>query len=129
MNLTRSITGAFAAMFWFASAGAFADEVSFTQAGFDNAISSGRPAVVYLHATWCPTCKVQKPIVDRLSTDPVLKQVTIFIADYDTEKQLRKNLKVTQQSTFVVFRKGHEVTRSTGQTAEPEIRSVIEKAL
>ena len=42
---------------------------------------------------------------------------------------LEKTLKVSQQSTFVVFKQGHEVTRSTGQTSEPAIRAVLEQAL
>jgi len=108
---------------------ASADEVPYSKAKFDQTIAAGEPAIVYLHATWCPTCRVQQPIVDRLSTDAHLKSVTIFLADYDTETALKKSLKITQQSTFVVFKHGHEVTRSTGQTQEPAIRATFEQAL
>ena len=99
------------------------------KAQFDRDIAEGKPTIVYLHATWCPTCRVQKPIVDRLSEDPKLKQVTIFVADFDKETALKKVLKVNQQSTFVVFKAGHEVARSTGQTQEPAIRETFDKAL
>jgi len=92
-------------------------------------VAAGQPAIVYLHATWCPTCRVQQPIVDRLSTDARLKSVTIFLADYDAETALKKTLNITQQSTFVVFKHGHEVARSTGQTQEQAIRATFEKAL
>ena len=109
--------------------GAMADEVPFNQAKFDQARAAGQPVVVYFHADWCPTCRVQQPIVARLAVEPQLKAVTIFEADYDTETALEKTLKLTQQSTFVVFRQGHEVTRSTGQTAEPAIRATLLKAL
>ncbi|TDY27097.1 thiol-disulfide isomerase/thioredoxin [Paraburkholderia sp. BL6665CI2N2] len=129
MNRMRFVKHIVGAALLAASATAFAGEVPFTQASFDQTVSSGRPAVVYLHASWCPTCRVQKPIVDRLSADPKLKQVTIFIADYDAETKLKRELKVTQQSTFVVFRNGHEVARSTGQTQEAAIRTVFEQAL
>lgn len=108
---------------------AFADEVPFTQARFEHTIAAGEPAVVYLHATWCPTCRVQKPIVDRLAAEPSLKPVTIFVADYDTETALKRALKITQQSTFVVFKQGHEVARSTGQTQEQAIRATFDQAL
>ncbi|WP_430390792.1 thioredoxin family protein [Dyella sp. 20L07] len=108
---------------------AAADEVPFNQAQYQQAVAAGKPVVVYLHADWCPTCRAQKPIVDRLSTDQHLKNVTIFVADFDTETALEKSLKVTQQSTFVVFKNGHEVTRSTGQTAEGAIRATLEQAL
>ena len=111
------------------SGAALAGEVPFTQARFDQAMAAGTPTVVYLHATWCPTCKVQQPIVDRLSSDPQFKAVTILEADYDKEVALKKDLKVTQQSTFVVFQHGHEVTRSTGQTQEAAIRATFARAL
>jgi hypothetical protein len=36
---------------------------------------------------------------------------------------------VSQQSTFVVFKGGKEVTRSTGQTTRPGIEAVFAQAL
>jgi thioredoxin 1 len=108
---------------------AFAGEQPFNQAQFDRLNADGKPAVVYFHATWCPTCKVQQPIVDRLATSPEMKGVTIFMADYDKEVALKRTLKVTQQSTFVVFKGGHEVARSTGQTREQDIKNTFAKAL
>lgn len=106
-----------------------ADEVPFNQAQYEKTVAAGKPAVVYLHADWCPTCRAQQPIVDKLSKEPGLKNVTIFVADFDKETALEKSLKVTQQSTFVVFKQGHEVTRSTGQTDEKAIRATLEQAL
>jgi thiol-disulfide isomerase/thioredoxin len=119
-------------MVWFFLAlalNAWADQKPYDKAQFDRDVAEGKPTIVYLHATWCPTCRVQKPIVDRLSDDPQLKQVTIFVADFDKETALKKALRVNQQSTFVVFKQGHEVARSTGQTQEPAIRETFDKAL
>ncbi len=115
---------------WLALAGqAAAAEVPFTQAQYMEAVAAGKPVVVYLHADWCPTCRAQQPIVDRLSKDAHFKDVTIFVADFDKETALEKSLGVSQQSTFVVFKQGHEVTRSTGQTSDAAIRAVLEQAL
>jgi thioredoxin 1 len=111
------------------AASAWAVQTPYNRAEFDRDIAQGKPAIVYIRASWCPTCAVQKPIVDRLSNDPELKSVTIFVADFDTEKALKQSLKVTMQSTFVVFKQGHEVARSTGQTKEQAIRETFEKAL
>ncbi len=120
---------AMAALLFSLAGMASAAEIPFDQAAYAQAVASGKSVVVYLHADWCPTCRAQKPIVDRLSADPKLKSVTIFVADFDKEVALEKSLRVSQQSTFVVFKQGHEVARSTGQTAEPAIRAVLEKAL
>ncbi len=108
---------------------AFAGERPFDQALFDKAVAQGRPTIVYFHADWCPTCRAQQPIVDRLAAAPEMKDVTVFVADYDKEVALKKALRVTHQSTFVVFKGGHEVIRSTGQTDEQNIRDTWEKAL
>lgn len=108
---------------------AAAGEQPFNQAKFDQLNAAGKPVIVYFHATWCPTCKVQQPIVDRLSAQPDMKLLTIFVADYDKEIALKRAMKVAQQSTFVVFKGGHEVARSTGQTRESDIRDTFAKAL
>ncbi|MEZ0606084.1 thioredoxin family protein [Paraburkholderia sp. IW21] len=108
---------------------AFAGEQAFNQVQFDRLNANGKSNVVYFHAIWCPTCKVQQPIVDRLAASPEMKDVTIFVADYDKEVALKRAMKVTQQSTFVVFKGGHEVARSTGQTREQDIRDTFVKAL
>ena len=108
---------------------AAASERPFDQAAFEHLKAEGKPVVVYFHATWCPTCKIQQPIVDRLSASADLKGVTLFEADYDKEVALKRALRVTQQSTFVVFKNGHEVARSTGETTEPAIKSTLDKAL
>jgi thioredoxin 1 len=107
----------------------FAGEQAFNKAQFDRLNADGKPNIVYFHATWCPTCKIQQPIVDRLAASPEMKDVTIFVADYDKEVALKRAMKVTQQSTFVVFKGGHEVARSTGQTREQDIRNTFAQAL
>jgi thiol-disulfide isomerase/thioredoxin len=125
----HSLIRVLAASLLVATSLASADEVPFNQAKYAQAVAAGKPVVVYLHADWCPTCRAQKPIVDKLSVEPAFKPVTIFVADFDTETALEKSLKVNHQSTFVVFKQGHEVTRSTGQTDEAAIRATLKQAL
>jgi thiol-disulfide isomerase/thioredoxin len=101
----------------------------FDQAAFDKAVAAGDPVVVYFHADWCPTCKQQQPLVEQVMADPKMKDVRLFVADFDNEKALKKQLRVSNQSTFVVFKGGKEVTRSTGQTMRPAIEATFAKAL
>jgi thioredoxin 1 len=108
---------------------AMAGEVPFDKAKFDAAIAQGKPVIVDFAASWCPTCKEQKPIVQGLLKQPKLQPVTLFLADYDTEVALKKQLGVTMQSTFVVFKEGKEVGRATGQTQKEVIGALFDKAL
>jgi thioredoxin 1 len=107
----------------------FAAEVAFSQAAFDKALADGKPVVVDFAASWCPTCKEQKPIVQGLLKDPKRKALTVFVADFDKEEALKQRLKVTMQSTLVAFKGGKEVARSTGQTDKAELGALLDKAL
>ena len=126
-KLLRSLIAA--AGLGLAALAAFAAELPFDKARFDAALAKGEPVIVDFAASWCPTCKAQKPIVQGLMSEPKLKPVTLFVADYDTEVALKKQLNVTQQSTFVVFKGGKEVGRSTGQTQKTAIAELFDKAL
>ena len=106
-----------------------AGETAYSQSAFDQDVAAGKPVIVDFAASWCPTCKAQKPVVDALMKEPARKDVTLFKADYDTESALKKKLRVTQQSTFVVFKGGKEVGRSTGETDRAAIATLFDKAL
>jgi len=114
---------------WVAATVAFAAELPFDKAKFDDALAAGKPVVVDFQADWCPTCKAQKPIVQGLLKDPKYQGLTLFVANYDTEKDLKKRLAVSQQSTFVVFKAGKEVARSTGQTDKGALADLFSLAL
>jgi thiol-disulfide isomerase/thioredoxin len=108
---------------------ASAAEVPFDQARFDAARSAGQPVAVVFHADWCPTCRAQAPLLQDLTQQPEFAPVTLYVANYDTEKKLKKSLGVTQQSTVVVFKGGKEVARSTGDTHEESLASLLRRAL
>jgi len=113
----------------FAALTALAGELPFNQAKFDAALAKGQPVIVDFSASWCPTCKQQKPIVAALLKEKKLQPVTLFVADFDREEALKKQLGVTMQSTFVVFKGGKEVGRSTGDTDRASIAALFDKAL
>lgn len=111
------------------AAAAWAGETPYSKTQFEAALAQGKPVIVEFSADWCPVCKAQKPIVESLLKQDKLKNVTLFVANYDTETEIKKQLRVTQQSTFVVFKDGKEVGRSTGQTNKDAISSLFDKAL
>ena len=129
MNHRTIIRGlvAWALLAWMAIAGA--GQAAFTRQAFDKAVAAGTPVIVFVHAPWCPTCRAQKPIVDALLREPKRKDVTLFVADFDTETALRKQLGVAHQSTFVVFKGGKEVGRSTAQTDRAAIAALFDRVL
>jgi thioredoxin 1 len=108
---------------------AFSAEVPFDQAQFDAAKASGKPIAVVFHADWCPTCRAQAPLLKDLSEKPEFSRLTLYIANYDAEKALKKSLGVTQQSTLVVFKQGREVGRDTGDTDEASLAALLRRSI
>lgn len=102
---------------------------TYSKVEFDKAIAAGKSVVVEFHADWCPTCKKQAPIVKEIAADPAYKNFVFLKADYDKDVDAKKAMNVTKQSTFVVFKGGKEVARSTGQTAKADIAATFAKAM
>ena len=103
--------------------------VSYDQAVFDKLAQEGKPVVVVVHAPWCPTCKVQKPIQFGLMEQPAYKDVTMMTIDFDSQKPLLAKYKVAMQSTMISFKGGQEVGRSVGDTSAAGIEGLVKKTL
>lgn len=99
----------------------------YTQKRFDELAAQGKPALVAVHADWCPTCKAQKPILGELMGRPEFKDVTELIVDFDAQKPVVKQYKVSMQSTLIAFKGGKEVGRSVGDTTKAGIEGLVKK--
>jgi hypothetical protein len=55
--------------------------------------------------------------------------ITVFVANFDTEKVLERSLGVTTQSTIVVFKDGKENARSTGDTQRENLAELLRHAV
>lgn len=106
-----------------------ADFKAFTQSEYDAALKSGQTIVVDFHASWCPTCRKQTPILNEIVGMPEYSKVVALKADYDKETELKKALNINKQSTIVVFKAGKEVGRSTGVTDKAELKKLIDMGL
>jgi thioredoxin 1 len=103
--------------------------VPFSAEAFKAAQASGSPILVEIHADWCPTCKAQKPILDRLTADPKFKDMKIFRVDFDAMKPVVKQFGAQMQSTLIVFKGATEEGRSVGDTKQASIAALLDKSL
>ncbi|WP_246660270.1 thioredoxin family protein [Rhizobium sp. FKL33] len=95
----------------------------------DTAIQAGGPVLVHVTAPWCETCQAQKPIVAELLDKPDFKTLRKVDVDFDSQKDVLAKLRVTTQSTMIVFKDGKEIDRQMGQTDPAEIEALFRKAL
>jgi thioredoxin-like negative regulator of GroEL len=126
--ITGSLVAALAVAAPFASAGANS-AVQFSADAFKAAQASGSPILVEIHADWCPTCKAQNPILDKLTSNAKFKDLKVFRVDFDSMKPVVKQFGAQMQSTLIVFKGNAEQGRSVGDTKEASIEALLDKSL
>jgi len=105
-----------------------ATESAFTQQAFDTAQKAGKPILVHVWASWCPTCKAQGPTLSQIEADPASKDLVVFKVDFDAQKDVVKSFGVRMQSTLIAFTGATEKARSTGDTNPESIKALVSKA-
>jgi thioredoxin 1 len=106
-----------------------AERKTFDEKAFAAAQAEGKPILVDISASWCPTCQAQKPIIEKLSGEAQFNNLTIFDVDFDTRKDVLRKFGAQVQSTLIVFKGDKETGRSVGSTSESAIDSLMRKAL
>jgi len=111
----------------FASAGA-ATVQKYERSAFETAQQHGDPILVFVEASWCPTCAKERPILDQLYTRPEFQTLQVFDVDFDTSKPLLHQLHVQMQSTLIAYHGKKETGRLTGATNPTAIKHLLESA-
>ncbi|AWM02211.1 thioredoxin family protein [Bradyrhizobium amphicarpaeae] len=88
--------------------------------------AANKPVLIEVTAPWCPTCRKQKPIVQQIEQER--PDLVILDVDFDSAKDVLRQLKVQNQSTLIVYRGAKEIGRSTGETDPAAIRAMVAKA-
>jgi thioredoxin 1 len=102
---------------------------AFDANAFADAQKAGRPILIAIHASWCPTCKAQAPIVSELRANPRFKNLVYFEIDFDSQKDLVNRFGARMQSTLIVFKGDKEEGRSVGDTNRDSIYALVSKTI
>ena len=102
---------------------------AFDAKAFADAQKAGRPILIAIHASWCPTCKAQAPILSELRADPKFRNLAYFVIDFDSQKDLVNRFGAHMQSTLIAFKGEKEEGRSVGDTRRDSIYALVEKSL
>jgi thioredoxin 1 len=129
--ITR-ITGTLAALLVMSLAAmvpAQATPKPYDPASFAAAQKAGQSILIHVTAPWCPTCKAQKPIVEKLAAQPEFKDLVVFEVDFDTGREALIAFKARSQSTMIAFKGDKETGRSAGDTNPASIEALFKSTL
>ncbi len=106
-----------------------AEQKAYNAAAFDAAQKAGKPILVVVHASWCPTCKAQAPILSKIEQEPRYKDLVVFRVDFDAQKDVLKHFDARMQSTLIAYKGATETARSVGDTNAASIAALVAKSL
>lgn len=106
-----------------------AETVTYTPAAFDAAQKAGKSILVEIHATWCPTCKAQTPILSEIEKGADYKNLLVLHVDFDAQKDVVRRFGARMQSTLITFKSGKETGRSVDDTNPDSLAALLAKAV
>lgn len=103
------------------------DTLHLTDASFDEAIKSG-VTLVDFWAPWCPPCRAQGPIVDRLAT-AYKGRARVAKLNVDDHNSVAARFGISSIPTLIVFKDGKKVEQFVGLRSEDALKAVLDKHL
>ena len=85
---------------------------------------SGERVSLHFHANWCPTCRAQDKVFKTFQGDASVPG-TLLLVDYDTERELKREMNVRSQATLIVFNGKMQINRSGGVTDPQQLRAAL----
>ncbi len=82
--------------------------------------------IVDFWAPWCGPCRMQTPILEKLSQSSDIKAV-IAKLNTDDNPSIAQNLGIASIPTLILFKDGKEVERFVGVQPEETLRQNIKK--
>jgi thiol:disulfide interchange protein len=128
-TILRALLLGFAALILSQPAMAATPWIEYTPERFARVQAAGETILVDVHADWCPTCKAQGPILERLRQDKRLGHTVFMRVDFDAEKAFLRAHRIPRQSTILVFRGRTETGRSIAETDPARLRSFVFKSV
>ena len=101
--------------------------VPFSGKQLEQAQAKGQTILLQFHANWCPTCRQQKAALGTVLSEKEFSSLKAFEVDYDEETQLKKQYRITSQSTLILLKGRKEEARSVSVTSVDGLRDFLRK--
>ena len=100
----------------------------FTDANFDELLTSNKVVVADFWATWCGPCKAMGPSIDELATEYEGKAL-IGKVDVEENNDLAEKYAIRSVPTIIFFKDGEMVDKQVGAVPKAVLESKIKNLL
>lgn len=100
----------------------------FTDANFDELLSSNKVVVADFWATWCGPCKAMGPSIDELATE-YEGQALIGKVDVEENNDLAEKYAIRSVPTIIFFKDGEMVDKMVGLQSKAVLEARIKELL
>ncbi len=92
---------------------------------YDQIINTTPVVLVEFFATWCPHCKRMMPVVEQIR-ELLSGSADIYQLDIDQNDEVAQAQEVESVPTFIIYKKGREMWRQSGEIDAQELLSKIQ---
>lgn len=92
---------------------------------YDQIINTTPVVLVEFFATWCPHCKRMMPVVEQIR-ELLSGSADIYQLDIDQNDEVAQAQEVDSVPTFIIYKKGREMWRQSGEIDGQELLSKIQ---
>jgi thioredoxin len=103
-------------------------DAAWSLADFEKLAKENDAVVVDFYAKWCAPCLKMMPMVDKLAGDYTGK-VTVIKVEADGNQAILQASGVDEIPSFLVFRKGKLVQKTSGFREEPKLKELFDQAI
>ena len=100
----------------------------FTEANFEELLSSNKVVVADFWATWCGPCKAMGPSIDELSAE-YEGQALIGKVDVEENNDLAEKYAIRSVPTIIFFKDGEMVDKMVGLQSKAVLEARIKELL
>lgn len=101
----------------------------FTEEAFKAAQDADKSILIEVTAVWCPSCKAQAPVLERLLSAAKFRDYVVFTIDFDTDKRSMALFEARLPATLVVYKGPDQMGRSLGDTDPRSLEALLEMGL
>lgn len=93
---------------------------------YNSLIENSKPVIIDFYAEWCPPCKVQIPILEKIDKN-YSKEITIAKVNVEEQRELAKEYNVRSIPTIVLLKDKQVVHQKAGLHSEVDLMKLIEQ--